>query len=498
MTVPATRAAAYRTGPRQHADLLIGGMTCASCVARVERRLNRLDGVSATVNLATATASVDFDPAATTTDDLVAAVERTGYTAALPTPSTADRAEDDDVDQGRDRLRRLLISAPLTLLVLATAMLPLPGLSPSMAAWAGVILTTPVVLYGGWPFHRAAALNARHATATMDTLVSLGTVAAYLWSLAQLLPGGHGHTYSEVAATVTTFLLLGRYAEARARHRAGSALRALLEAGAKHVTVLDDDGTERLVAADSLRVGDRFVVRPGEKVATDGVVVAGSSAVDESMLTGESVPVDKGPGEPVTGATVNRSGRLVVEARRIGADTALAQIARLVAQAQSGKAPVQRLADRISGVFVPAVVGLSLLTLGGWLLAGHPFETGFGAAIAVLIIACPCALGLATPTALLVGSGRGAQLGIVIRGPQVLESTRRIDTVVLDKTGTVTTGTMRVVDVASVDERAVRLAAAAEAGSEHPVGRAITAYVGASALAGLEVGCFTNREGLGV
>jgi Cu+-exporting ATPase len=448
-------------------DLLldVGGMTCASCAARIERRLNRLDGVSATVNYATETAAVTYDPALVTTGDLVAAVEATGYTAALPSAV----APHPDEDAWR---HRLAVSAALTVPVMALAMvMPLRFRGWE---WVALVLATPVATWGAWPFHYAAWTNARHRAATMDTLISLGVTAAYGWSLYGIVAGAD--LYLEVAAAVTTLILLGRYFEARAKRRSGAALRALLELGAKDVAVLRD-GAEVRVPVERLAVGDEFVVRPGEKVATDGVVVDGTSAVDASLLTGESVPVEVGPGSAVTGATVNAGGRLVIRATRVGNDTALAQIARLVTAAQSGKAPVQRLADRVSAVFVPVVVALAFATLALWLATGAPATKAFEAAVAVLIIACPCALGLATPTALLVGTGRGAQLGILIKGPEVLESTRRVDTVVLDKTGTVTTGRMTLVDVVTDGSRdeVLRLVGAVEDASEHPIGRAVAA-----------------------
>ncbi|HEU0131274.1 MAG TPA: heavy metal translocating P-type ATPase [Mycobacteriales bacterium] len=458
-------------------SLAVGGMTCASCAARIEKRLNKLDGVTATVNYATETATVTYDPARVSTGDLVATVAATGYTAALPSAG--------DAAQERDPVRaRLLVSAALTLpLVLSMAFM--------VPAVVAVLLATPVVTWGAWPFHRAALANLRHGAATMDTLISVGVTAAYGWSLWALAAGGH--LYVEVAAGVTTLILLGRFFEARAKRRSGAALRALLELGAKDVAVLRD-GVETRVPVSALAVGEEFVVRPGEKVATDGVVVSGTSAIDASLLTGESVPVEVGPGDGVTGATVNAGGRLVVRATRVGNDTALAQIARLVTAAQSGKAPVQRLADRVSAVFVPVVIVLALLTLGGWLLAGAGAERAFEAAVAVLIIACPCALGLATPTALLVGTGRGAQLGVLIKGPEVLESTRRVDTVVLDKTGTVTSGRMTLVDVVG-DPAALRLAGAVENASEHPIARAVAA---AAPKPLPEVESFANAPGLGV
>jgi Cu+-exporting ATPase len=452
---------------RERLDLPVSGMTCASCANRVERRLNDLDGVDASVNYATETAAVEFDAAAVDPQQLIEAVEAAGYSATLPATATAgDRVapepeQDDPVDALR---RRLILSAALALPVLVLSMVP--ALQFENWQWLVLQLATPVVLWGAWPFHRAAWANLKHATATMDTLISVGTLAAWGWSLVALFlldagepgmkmtfelipePGaGSMHIYLEVAAAVTVFVLAGRYFELRAKRRSGAALKALLELGAKDVAVLGDDGAERRIGIDALAVGQRFVVRPGEKVATDGVVEQGTSALDMSLLTGESVPIEVCPGDEVAGATVNAGGRLVVRATRVGADTALAQIARLVTEAQSGKAPVQRLADRISGVFVPVVIGLAVATLGFWIGSGSSATYAFTAAVAVLIIACPCALGLATPTALLVGTGRGAQLGLLIKGPEVLESTRRVDTIVLDKTGTVTTGSMALVGV---------------------------------------------------
>jgi Cu+-exporting ATPase len=498
-----------------HVDLPITGMTCASCATRVERRLNKLDGVTATVNFATERAAVDFDPAAVEPAELVGAVEAAGYGAALPAPEPV-AGEPDPTDSLR---RRLIVSAALSLPVLVLAMVP--ALQFDNWQWLSLQLATPVVLWGAWPFHRAAWANLKHGTATMDTLVSLGVLAAWLWSLYalflgdagmndmrmpfDLLPDGEEGTdqiYLEVASVVTTFILAGRFFEARAKRRAGAAIEALLELGAKDVAVLDGDGRERRVPVERLRPGDRFVVRPGEKVATDGVVEEGASAVDMSMLTGESVPVEVEPGSEVAGATVNAGGRLVVRATRVGADTALAQIARLVTAAQTGKAPVQRLADRVSAVFVPVVIALALATLGFWLGTGESASFAFTAAVAVLIIACPCALGLATPTALMVGTGRGAQLGLLIRGPEVLESTRRIDTIVLDKTGTITTGRMSLAGVALADGVArvdvLRIAGALEHASEHPIARAVAE--GARAETGdlPAVEGFANRAGLGV
>jgi Cu+-exporting ATPase len=504
-------------------DLPITGMTCASCANRVERRLNKLDGVTASVNYATETAAIAYD-AGVEPEQLVAAVEAAGYAAALPRPGSdpsagagADAAGDSGA--GSDPLlRRLIVSALLSIPVLAISMVP--ALQFDNWQWLSLQLVTPVVLWGAWPFHRAAWANLRHATATMDTLISVGTLAAWLWSLYALFGGdagmnemrmtfalipssggGANEIYLETAAIVTTFILAGRWFEARAKRRAGGALRALLELGAKDVAILDADDVERRVPIEQLAVGERFVVRPGEKVATDGVVESGSSAVDMSMLTGESVPVEVGPGAQVAGATVNAGGRIVVRATRVGADTALAQIARLVEAAQTGKAPVQRLADRVSGIFVPVVIGLAVATLGFWLGTGQPASFAFTAAVAVLIIACPCALGLATPTALMVGTGRGAQLGLLIKGPEILESTRRIDTIVLDKTGTVTTGQMALVEMVTADDvepdEALALVGALEAASQHPIARAIaTAARAAGPLPAAE--SFTNREGLGV
>jgi P-type Cu+ transporter len=465
-------------------DLPIEGMTCAACASRVERKLNGLQGVEATVNYATERATVRFDGEHVSPGQLVAAVEAAGYRARLPSP-----------DPPAVPLR-LVAAAVLSLPVLALAMIP--SLQFDGWQWLSLALATPVVLWAGWPFHLTAWRGLRHGAATMDTLISLGTLAAWGWSVAALCFLGAGardmrmpfqlitsrdaagdSIYFEVAAVVTTFVLAGRFFESRARRRAGSALRALLELGAKDVAVLAADGSERRIPVGELRRGDRFVVRPGEKVAADGIVEEGSSAVDQSLLTGESLPVEKGPGDEIVGAALNAGGRLVVRATRVGSETALAQIGRLVSEAQSGKAPVQRLADRVSAVFVPVVIALAAATLVFWLLDGASASFALTAAVAVLIIACPCALGLATPTALLVGTGRGAQLGILIKGPEVLESTRRVDTIVLDKTGTVTTGEMRVqavVPAAGVDRaELLRLAGALERASEHPVGQAIAA-----------------------
>ncbi|MET9002765.1 heavy metal translocating P-type ATPase [Amycolatopsis sp. NPDC004169] len=463
-------------------ELAIGGMTCASCAARVERKLNKVDGVTATVNYATEKAQVSY-PSRLSVDDLRAVVEAAGYSARLPERETPEETP----------RTRLLVSAALTVPLVVLAMVP--AWQPGAWPWVSLALAAPVVTWGAWPFHRAAAVNLRHATATMDTLISLGVVAAVAWSLyALFFGGGHHHLYFEVAAAITTFILAGRYFETRSKRRAGAALRALMDLGAKDVTVLRG-GEEHLVPVGDLRVDDVFVVRPGEKVATDGVVTEGGSAVDTSMLTGEPVPVEVGPGDAVTGATVNAGGRLFVRATRVGDDTRLAQMARLVEAAQSGKAEVQRLADRVSAVFVPLVVFAALATLVVWLATGGRPDEAFTAAVAVLIIACPCALGLATPTALLVGTGRGAQLGILIKGPEVLESTRRIDTVVLDKTGTVTTGRMTLVEGGG---EPLRLAGAVEAASEHPIGRAIAAAAKQRFGALPAVTDFRSTPGVGV
>jgi Cu+-exporting ATPase len=421
-------------------QLELEGMTCASCAARIERKLNKLEGVQAAVNYATEEATVHYDPRRVDLDDLIRAVEAIGYGAAIPV--LRERADEDATSALRLRLVvAVVITAPLTALAL------IPPLQFAGWEWVALALATPVVLWSGFRFHRAAALNLRHGAATMDTLISLGTLAALSWSLVALLFFSDPETYFEVGAVTTTLVLLGRYFEARARRRSGAAIRALLELGAKEARLLRD-GREFLVPVDELRVGDRFVVRPGEKVATDGVVEEGTSAVDQSMLTGEPLPVEVGPGSQLAGATINSYGRLVVSATRVGAETALAQIARLVAEAQTGKAPIQRVADRVSGVFVPIVIALSLVTLVGWLALTGDAPAAFLAAVAVLIIACPCALGLATPTALMVGTGRGAQIGVLIKGPEILEQTRRVDTIVLDKTGTVTEGKIELAEVA--------------------------------------------------
>ena len=518
-------------------ELTIGGMTCASCAARVEKKLNRMDGVTATVNYATEKARITH-PEGTGVGDLIATVVKTGYTAEEPPPPPPpepdpepersgegpdgpSEAADDDPALAALR-RRLTVSAVLSAPVVLLAMVP--ALQFDNWQWLSLTLAAPVVVWGALPFHRAAWTNLRHGAATMDTLVSVGTLAAFGWSLWALFLGDagmpgmrHGFDltadradassalYLEVAAGVTTFILLGRYLEARAKRRAGAALRALMELGAKDVAVLRAGGEVRIPVA-ALRIGDRFVVRPGEKIATDGTVTDGASAVDASLLTGESVPVDVTAGDPVTGGCVNTSGRLVVEATRVGSDTQLARMAELVEDAQNGKAETQRLADRISAVFVPVVLLLALGTLVTWLLVTDDVTAAFTAAVAVLIIACPCTLGLATPTALMVGTGRGAQLGILIKGPEVLESTRRVDTIVLDKTGTVTTGRMTLGEVTAyegVDEaELLRLAGAVEHASEHPVARAVAA--GAAERLGSSVDelpvpkSFENVPGLGV
>ncbi len=505
------------TAPERLA-LPIAGMTCSSCANRVERRLNEIDGVEATVNFATERATVSFDPGQVEPEALLEAVGETGYTASLPGDDDAAGGAE-EADPTEPLRRRLVFAAALSLPVLLLSMIE--PLQFENWQWLALQLATPVVLWAGWPFHQAAWQNLRHGAATMDTLISVGTLAALGWSLVALffldagMPGmtmpfdlvtergaASGHVYLEVAAVVTTFILAGRYFEERAKRRAGAALEALLDLGAKDVAVLGADGEERRVAVEQLAVGDRFVVRPGEKVAGDGVVEAGSSAVDQSLLTGEPVPVEVGPGDEVAGAAINAGGRLVVRATRVGEDTALAQIARLVTAAQSGKAPVQRLADRVSGVFVPVVIAAAVGTLGFWLGNGAGATFAFTAAVAVLIIACPCALGLATPTALLVGTGRGAQLGLLIKGPEVLESTRRIDTVVLDKTGTVTTGEMAVVGVrlapGAEEGEVLRLAGAVEDASEHPIARAIADRARGELGPLPAVADFSAHAGLGV
>ncbi len=494
-------------------DLDVTGMTCAACAARIERKLNKVDGVTATVNYATEKARVRLGESSLDVDDLIATIEATGYGAQLPS----------DDGEGPDRLsylrKRLVVAVVFGLPVLVLSMVP--ALQFDAWQWVALVLATPVATWAAWPFHRAMVLNLRHGQTTMDTLISVGVSAAFLWSLWALFftsagevgmemsmsmdvgpADGSHHIYLEVASTVVAFILAGRYFEASAKRRSGDALRALLDLGAKDVAVLDADGTERRVPVEQLRVGDRFVVRPGEKIATDGRVVEGASAIDQSLVTGESVPIEVGTGDGVIGATVNEHGRLIVEAVRVGADTQLATMARLVEDAQSGKAPVQRLADRVAGVFVPIVIGLAVLTLIAWLIRTGETERSFSAAVAVLIIACPCALGLATPTALLVGTGRGAQLGILIKGPEILENTRRVDTIVLDKTGTVTTGMMSLVDVrpdAGIDaDDVLRVAGALESGSEHPIAKAIASAASAAFGSLTPVSEFVNRPGSGV
>ena len=521
----ATDRGTGRATDRVVLDLDVTGMTCAACASRIERRLNKLDGVHAAVNYATERARVEVDPAHVGDDPTTVVIERiasTGYGAQLATPAGAD------VDRAAGLRLRLVVSVVLGLPVLVLSMIP----ALQFPAWQWVVLAmaTPVITWAAWPFHRAMVLNLRHRQVTMDTLISIGTVSAFGWSVWALvatpageigmrmqmdLPwttgaahGGHGtagepaHIYLEVASTIVAFLLAGRYFEARAKQRAGDALRALLDLGAKEASVLGADGTERRVPVAELAVGDTFVVRPGEKVATDGEVTDGASAVDQSLVTGESVPVEVGPGDRVIGATVNEGGRLVVRATRVGAETQLAQMAALVERAQAGKAPVQRLADRVSAVFVPIVILVAVVGFGAWLAATGDVGRAFSAAVAVLIIACPCALGLATPTALLVGTGRGAQMGILIKGPEVLESTRRVDTIVLDKTGTVTTGRMTLDTVAPVGGRdadeVLRLAGALEAASEHPIARAITDAARERTGPLPTVDRFVNHPGVGV
>ncbi len=522
---PATDGTAAPAVTGGQVELAIAGMTCASCAARIEKRLNKLDGVTATVNYATEKARVSYADGVAP-DELLAVVEKAGYSARLPDPprptgsptpagTTGETPEHDPV---RPLRQRLMISTVLTVPVIAMAMVP--ALQFTYWQWLSLTLAAPVVIWGAYPFHKAAWTNLRHGTSTMDTLISMGTLAALGWSLYALflgtagVPGmthpfeltiarvdGSANIYLEAASGVTTFILAGRYFEARSKRRAGAALRALLELGAKEVSVLRN-GREERISVEQLAVGDLFVVRPGEKIATDGVITDGSSAVDASMLTGESVPVEVAPGDAVAGATVNAGGRIVVRATRIGSDTQLAQMAKLVEDAQNGKAEVQRLADRVSGIFVPIVIALAAATLGFWIGTGAGLAAGFTAAVAVLIIACPCALGLATPTALMVGTGRGAQLGILIKGPEVLESTRRVDTVVLDKTGTVTTGRMTLLDVVPAagedPEQVLRLAGALEDASEHPIAQAIAkgAVERGGTLPAVEN--FANIEGRGV
>jgi Cu+-exporting ATPase len=521
MTSTSTTAATTPQGT-QTVALAIGGMTCASCAARIGKRLNKIDGVEAGVNYATEQATITFTDDISV-NDLIGQIEAIGYTAKVPHTAETDQnsgeSADDTEDASTRALRtRLIGSTLLTVPVLALSMIT--PLQFNSWQWLTFALAWPVVLWGAWPFHRAAWMNFRHGAATMDTLISVGTLAAFGWSVYALfwgtagMPnmkmsfsftiergGGQGEIYLEVASAVTVFILSGRYFESRAKRRSGAALRALLDMGAKDVAVLRD-GAEVRIPIGQLAVGDLFVVRPGEKVATDGVVEEGSSAIDASLLTGESVPVEVAPGSPVTGATVNAGGRIIVRATRVGGDTALAQIARLVTEAQNGKATVQRLADQISAVFVPVVIALAIGTLGFWLGTGETAPASFTAAVAVLIIACPCALGLATPTALLVGTGRGAQLGILIKGPQVLESTRRIDTVVLDKTGTVTTGRMTLIDVVAVEgtdrDEVLRLVGALEDASEHPIAQAIANAARDHVGRLSPVDDFANLQGLGV
>ncbi|MGE2815009.1 heavy metal translocating P-type ATPase [Mycobacterium heidelbergense] len=518
MTTSDYRLTGRSGGRARDIELEIAGMTCASCAMRIEKRLNSLDGVTASVNYATEKAAVTvpagFDPRA-----LIAEVAKAGYRAALPSrhdePATRPASDDAELASLRNRL---IVATVLATPVIAMAMIP--ALEFRYWQWASLALAAPVVVWAGRPFHAAAWANLKHGAATMDTLVSIGTLSAFVWSLYALFLGaagepgmrhgfeltvsrgdGAGNIYLEVAAGVTLFVLAGRYFEKRSKRRAGAALRALLELGAKDVAVLRD-GTEIRIPVDQLVVGDVFVVRPGEKIATDGTVVSGSSAVDASMLTGESVPVEVGPGDTVTGATVNAGGRVAVRATRVGDDTQLAQMARLVEAAQSGKAEVQRLADRISGVFVPIVIAIAVSTLAVWLVAGYPLSAALTAAVAVLIIACPCALGLATPTALLVGTGRAAQFGVLIKGPEMLESTRRVDTIVLDKTGTVTAGKMTLVDVIaeSQTDRPTLLAyaGALEDASEHPIARAIADAAKAELGTLPAAEDFAGVEGMGV
>ncbi|WP_304364472.1 cation-translocating P-type ATPase [Streptomyces sp. Wb2n-11] len=519
-----TTTTAATTGAGAEVELAIGGMTCASCAARIEKKLNRMDGVEATVNYTTEKAKVTYRGEDVSVRDLIATVEATGYTAKEPAPvraageAGAGEASAADEDELRPLRQRLVTATVLAVPVVAMAMVP--ALQIEFWQWLSLTLAAPVVTYAAWPFHRAAWTNAKHGAATMDTLISVGTSAAFLWSLWALFfgtagtPGmthpfeftiarsdGAGNIYLEAAAGVTAFILAGRYFEARSKRKAGAALKALLELGAKEVTVLRD-GREHLMATADLQAGDRFLVRPGEKIATDGTVVEGTSAVDAAMLTGESVPVEVAPGDTVTGATLNAGGRLVVEATRVGADTQLARMAKLVEDAQNGKAAAQRLADKISAVFVPVVIALALGTLGFWLGNGSGLTAAFTAAVAVLIIACPCALGLATPTALMVGTGRGAQLGILIKGPEVLETTRKVDTIVLDKTGTVTTGKMTLLAVhtapTTTEAEVLRLAGALEHASEHPIARAVAAGAAARTGALPTPEDFANVPGLGV
>ncbi len=486
-------ATAAPEGARARVDLALDGMTCAACATRIERKLNKLDGVAASVNFATEQAAVRYDPARVAVDQLIGAVEAAGYHAKLASDA------DEPVDRSAALRLRLVVAAALTVPVVALAMIP--PLRFEGWEWLSLVLATPVVFWAGWGFHRAAYVNARHGAATMDTLISIGTLAAWGWSVVALLVLDDAETYFEVAAVITTLILLGRFLEARARRRSRAAIRALLELGAKEARVLRD-GEEVSVPIAEVARGDLMVVRPGEKVPTDGVVVEGASAVDQSMLTGEPVPVDVGPGDDVAGATINTYGRIVVRATKVGEETALAQIARMVAEAQSGKAPIQRLVDRVAGVFVPIVLAVALATLVGWLLVSGDATAAFTAAVSVLIIACPCALGLATPTALMVGAGRGAQLGILIKGPEVLERTRRITAIVLDKTGTVTEGRMELSAVEPLDgatrEEVLRLAGAVEAASEHPIAQAVATAARAELGELPPVTGFRNLPGHGV
>lgn len=494
---PDTRVAA-RPGSlaqpeRNYVELAITGMTCASCAARIEKKLNRLDGVSADVNYASEHAAVRYDPSSVDIARLIAAVEAAGYEAALPEAA---------VDQDAARYYRVRLALAIALSVPMLIFAWSPSSRPDGWKWISLVLATVVVSYSGWPFHRAAAVNARHGVATMDTLVSVGTLSAWTWSAVVVAGGIRSAIYFDTAGAITALILTGRYLEALAKRRSGDAIRSLAELGAKEATVLRD-GAETTIPAGELAVGDRFVVRPGEKVATDGVVVEGRSALDQSMLTGEATPIDVAPGDKVAGATLNTSGRLVVEATRVGSATALGRITRLVAEAQAGKAPAQRLADRVSAVFVPFVVVISALSLAGWLLFGDvSVTTAFATAVAVIVIACPCALGLATPTALMVGTGRGAQLGVIIRGPEALERTRRLTTVVFDKTGTLTQAKMTVAALIpgpdSDEDELVALVGAAEDPSEHPVARAVAAYARGRLGSLPPAGSFVAQAGLGV
>jgi Cu+-exporting ATPase len=481
------------TAAPERIRLDLEGMTCASCATRIEKKLSRVDGVEVcSVNYATEEAAVAYDPQLVEVDDLIHAVEAAGYGAHLHGAVA-------ETDASGLLLKRLLVATVLTVPLVLLAMVP--PLQFTGWEWVAFALATPVVFWAGWPFHRAAAVNARHLAATMDTLISIGTLAAWTWSTVVLLAFEDANTYFEVAAVITTLILLGRYLEARARRRSGAAIRALLELGAKEANVLRN-GNEVAVAIGEVQVGEVMVIRPGEKIPTDGEIIEGDSAVDQSMLTGEPVPVEVGPGDEVAGATINTYGRLLVRATKVGGETALAQIARLVAEAQAGKAPIQRLVDRVSAVFVPIVIGISLATLVGWLALTGDVTAAFTAAVAVLIIACPCALGLATPTALMVGTGRGAQLGILVKGPEVLEQTRRITTIVLDKTGTVTEGRMELVDVrpmkGATREEVLRFAGAVEDASEHPIARAVAAAARAEVVTLPRVEDFRNLPGVGV